>query len=752
VRTVTEHITTTREPRQGGGERVPASRLALTAGLAAAAGLIAGVQVTLHRQGGARVVVALAAVALLAASCASLAASRRTAREARTTGADERLLASILDQAHDPIMILDRVGRARFSNSALAALVGETAAREAAANPLLLLHRGDHEAMLALRRRLLADPGGTATVRCRLRRADGTWTQVEVVGTNQLGDPVIAGFVVTIRDVGEMLDHMERIARSERRARFLADNAGEVLVQADASGRIRYATPSSTAVLDAPPEDLVGTQLVELFHREDQANVRAALSEAVQRRGARQLDVRTRDAHRGSRWLTATIRSLIDTGGPAGLVEFHVGLRDVTAARRSAEALAASEGRLRTLVETAPIGIFETDLAGRFTLTNAANRAILGVDAPHGLLGGTWLELAHPDDEPQVRAAWSAAIGNVASFHERFRARTPGGATVWVEVHSVPLADGSGAATGFLGTVSNITHEHLLREELAASAARFRGMADGATDVIYRLRLDALAVEYVNPAVEEHTGVHPSAFRADALGTIRRVIHPDDLALVEGQLRRDLGAPHLERVQLRWVHVDGTITWAEHHFAVERGDDGTIVAVDAIARDITAIKRTEQELRDLAHQDPLTGLPNRRAGLELLDLRLAAGEPVVAMFVDLDGFKEVNDRWGHDVGDQILVGVGRRLAGCVRSGDTVVRLAGDEFLVLTSPEGATPLAERVLDELQRPFAVAEGVARLSASIGAATARAGEDPDELLRRADLAMYGAKRAGKGRVCVG
>jgi diguanylate cyclase (GGDEF)-like protein/PAS domain S-box-containing protein len=336
----------------------------------------------------------------------------------------------------------------------------------------------------------------------------------------------------------------------------------------------------------------------------------------------------------------------------------------------------------------------------------------------------------------------------VAPFHERFRGRTPGGTSVWLDVHSVPLTDASGRATAFLGTVANITHEHHLREELAASASRFRGMADGATDVIYRLRLDELAFEYVNPAVEGPTGLAPAVYRDDPLGTIRRVIHHDDLGLVERQLRREPGAPHLEHVQLRWVHVDGTVTWAEHHFAVERDDAGGIVAVDAIARDITASKRTEQELRDLAHQDPLTGLPNRRAALELLELRIETLDPVVALFVDLDGFKDVNDRWGHDVGDQLLVAVGQCLASCVRVGDLVARLAGDEFLVVTSPDAATPLAQRIIDELRRPFPLSDGVARVSASIGVAAARDDDDPEALLRRADLAMYEAKRAGGAR----
>jgi PAS domain S-box-containing protein len=295
----------------------------------------------------------------------------------------DRVLSSILDQVHDAIVIFQRDGRIRLSNLAFTALVGDDVLRGGLEHPLHLIHPDDHEAMHHLRRRLLDDPGATATARCRLRRSDRSWTNVDLIGTNRLADPDIGGFVVSVRDIGEMLDAMEQMAHSERRARFLADNAGEVLLQADASGRIRYATPSSSAVLDADPDALVGTQLVDLVHHDDQPAVRRALSDAVQRRAARQLEVRARDASLGGvRWLAATVRSVIGPAGSTGVVEFHVGLRDITAGRASAEALATSERRLRTLVETAPIGIFETDLSGRFTLANAAHRQILGATGP----------------------------------------------------------------------------------------------------------------------------------------------------------------------------------------------------------------------------------------------------------------------------------------------------------------------------------------------------------------------------------
>jgi diguanylate cyclase (GGDEF)-like protein len=157
----------------------------------------------------------------------------------------------------------------------------------------------------------------------------------------------------------------------------------------------------------------------------------------------------------------------------------------------------------------------------------------------------------------------------------------------------------------------------------------------------------------------------------------------------------------------------------------------------------------------LAHQtshDSLTGLPNRAFLCRRLERELAAldtsGRVLTLMILDLDGFKEVNDTFGHSTGDQVLVQVARRVVGSVRHIDAVARLGGDEFAVLIAPtpgdRGAT-LARRVLAALELPVTVKSTTVTVSASIGIATAELGETADELLRNADLAMYSAKAAG-------
>lgn len=201
----------------------------------------------------------------------------------------------------------------------------------------------------------------------------------------------------------------------------------------------------------------------------------------------------------------------------------------------------------------------------------------------------------------------------------------------------------------------------------------------------------------------------------------------------------------------------GEVRKFEYELAPVRDAQGRCEAVVCIARDITERATAEEQSRYDANHDPLTGLPNRRLFLDRLDQAAKHAKrrnlPVALLYIDLDGFKEVNDALGHEAGDRLLVDVAGRLADSVRDDDSLARLGGDEFTVILS--GATQhrdvevVARSIIEKLAMPFRIGDETVRISASVGAAfLPEHATSPDGLLRAADEAMFKAKKSDADR----
>ncbi len=241
------------------------------------------------------------------------------------------------------------------------------------------------------------------------------------------------------------------------------------------------------------------------------------------------------------------------------------------------------------------------------------------------------------------------------------------------------------------------------------------------------------------------------------------VLHPDDREASDAQVARLLsGGAQTTSAEERYVTRDGAELWVLHGVSLVRGADGEAGWFAVSAQDITERRRVEQELRDLtavlaerAVRDPLTGLANRTLVEERLRRTLArdarSGGTTGVLFLDLDGFKAVNDAHGHAVGDAVLRTVAQRLTSCVRPSDTVARLGGDEFVVLaegTTKSGLEPLVQRLRQAVREPVPVGTLEVEVGVSVGLAVSTGGEaDVAGLLAEADRAMYAAKNADRG-----
>ena len=233
-------------------------------------------------------------------------------------------------------------------------------------------------------------------------------------------------------------------------------------------------------------------------------------------------------------------------------------------------------------------------------------------------------------------------------------------------------------------------------------------------------------------------------------------LHPDDERAV-GELFATATHRTTDAVLVRWVMPSGELRHFELVLTSGRGQGDPHVH----AWDVSAHVRNQQTLEHLALHDPLTGLPNRlffeERVHEELRRRTRTGAQVAVLYADLDGFKQVNDTWGHAAGDILLTTLADRLREAVRPGDSVARLGGDEFALccpdLSSTDDALLVAHRLIDDVTTPVAIGSALVRVSVAVGVALAEV-DDPagsEELIARADLAMYAAKNAGRERVAV-
>jgi len=292
----------------------------------------------------------------------------------------------------------------------------------------------------------------------------------------------------------------------------------------------------------------------------------------------------------------------------------------------------------------------------------------------------------------------------------------------------------------FVATLAGAAFEHL-----EGSESRFRSLARSSSDVLTLVDADGV-VSYQSPAATRVFGLAAGAL----LGRpVEEWVHPADLTHFTAALASTAGGAEV-RVECRFRHADGSYRFAETALT-DLLHDPTVNALVLNTRDVTDRRRLEDELRERALHDELTGLPNRAMFLERLQHALDQRDPqpLVVCFLDLDDFKAVNDTLGHGAGDTLLSIVAERLSSCLRPGDTVARFGGDEFAVLleaTDLDTALTVAERILDHTAEAATIDGTLLVPRTSIGLAPSHGhGTTGDQLLAEADAAMYAAKARG-------
>jgi diguanylate cyclase (GGDEF)-like protein/PAS domain S-box-containing protein len=424
----------------------------------------------------------------------------------------------------------------------------------------------------------------------------------------------------------------------------------------------------------------------------------------------------------------------------------------------SARALRASEERFRHLAELSSDWYWEQDENFRFTFMSGALRERTGIDAEQHL-GKTRWELPEQHVTEEQWRQHRAQLEHHLPFRD-FVMRRPdrNGRAHWVSISGEPVFDAAGRFAGYRGIGRDITAHVLADNALRAAKQRLELAIEGSGTALWDTDLVTREV-VLSPAWSEMLG-GPAVPTRSTIDELIKLIHPDDLQnAVHASMETVRGRRHAYSHEHRVRGSDGRWIWVLSRGRVIERDPRTGRALRMIGTniDITARRLAEERMQSLAQHDGLTGTANRallfeRINRALVRAKRAERQPAL-LYLDLDHFKDVNDRLGHAAGDALLKEFAARLGRAVREADTVARVGGDEFVVLLEDvgdgEGAKRIAEKIAAAVHEPLRADGHDVAMTTSIGVALHDRAENADQWLKRADVALYEAKAAGRDTV---
>lgn len=543
-------------------------------------------------------------------------------------------------------------------------------------------------------------------------------------------------------DVSARRDAEVALQTSEAKYRKLVEHIQDGVFLMSA-GKYEYVNDAFAEMLGYTPEEMRKLDYMQIVAPE----ARAAQEERRKRRQDGYLDTHLFEInllHRNGRdRILAAVRvGAIRTENGVATIGT---VRNITAEREN-------ERRYHNIFQNSVEGIFQTTASGIFTAANPALAELLGYNSPEELMGqvGDIANDIYVDPAERERILMQLEAQGYLRDHEVLIRRRDG-KRIWVSENTRVRRNADGTVLCYEGTLVDITLRKAAEEALHQSEHRYRTLVEHSQVGVF-MSHDGNYV-YVNHALAAMLGYDEE----ELIGaSYRQLYAPEDLSNAdERHERRRRGEDVPATYEARLLHKDGQTRVIVTISAGPVEQDGQVMAMGTV-RDITDQKRIERQLRHNATHDPLTGMPNRTLFVERLRKAMTyaigrGGSTYAVLFLDLDGFKVVNDSLGHASGDQLLMEIAHRLRACLRPWDTVARHGGDEFTVLVEQinglEDAEDVARRIHRELSVPIRLGDHEIFTNVSIGIAPANPEyRSTEEILRDADTAMYRAKARGK------
>jgi len=554
----------------------------------------------------------------------------------------------------------------------------------------------------------------------------------------------------------------------------LIEHELDVVAVIGPDGRFTFVSSSAERLFGFDVSNAVGQDVFGLFDSRSVEPVRSLFDDLVaQRRLSATLEMQTVRADGTT--IDIDVVAMSHLAEPIGGIVLNI--RDITGRKRLEQRIREEDRRQTTVIDSLADGVLMVDAGGTVVRVNESFEVMF--EAPRIRVVGRRLEamlakgaadgivLVDADgaevsvaDHPVLAGLRSGrrAVGVVLGILREDRR------PMWVRINIQPMVGADGVATGAVASFSDITAARQAAIELRRDEQFLQVLLDTLEEGIVACDAEG-RITVFNPAARR---LHGLSEESDLIGTI-----PSDQGLLgaDGSPMDQQEDPLLRAMsgeQLRDVEIILSSEAGDHRKVSVNGqalvdDDGWMLGAVVAMHDVTEQKRNEERLAELALHDPLTGLANRTLLAERLQQAidglarsvgvasaagLGDGQHGVAVFLlDLDEFKEINDGLGHDVGDDMLIAVARRLSALVRPSDTVARLGGDEFVVVCDIESGEEemliINERISTALARPYRIDGRTLSVLASVGGVFVdNPDTDPSKLLSRADDAMYGVK----------
>lgn len=515
------------------------------------------------------------------------------------------------------------------------------------------------------------------------------------------------------------------------------------------------------------PEDLMQNHVVsyeEITHEDDRALVRSTIADSVSSGIGFEIEYRIYHADGSLVWVLERGHPIYNDHQQVIALQGYI--QSISKRKSVEQSLSHAEARYRSMFENSVAGIFQTTATGEYLIVNSALAHIYGYSSADELMHVLNNIQQQLYVEPMRRTEFieiMAINGRVSNFESQVYRKD--GSMIWISENARMVYDDFGSFLYYEGTVQDITDLRMTQESLRLSEILARQSLEALKHQKFALDKHAIVavtdvqgrITYANEKFCEISGYKQDELIGQDNAIVNSKYHP---AGFFKEMYQVIMGGHTWHAEIRNRAKDGHLYWVDTTIAPYMGEDGKPQSYITISTNISERKTAEEKSHHLAFYNQLTHLPNRRLLLDRLTQALAAsarsGRNGALLFLDLDHFKVLNDTLGHDVGDLLLKQVAERLESCVREGDTVAHIGGDEFVVLledlseSAIEAAThieTIGEKILFSLNQPYQLEELKHQSTPSIGAVVFNDQQHTQEdLLKHADIAMYQAKTSGR------